>query len=51
MLAAYIQAAADRFPDLADCAAFWADKLGTPLAQVEGMLGDYAKFSNLVRGS
>jgi len=50
MLAAYIQAAADRFPDLADRAAFWADKLGTPLAQVEGMLGDYAKFSNLVRG-
>ncbi len=50
MLAAYIQAAANRFPDLADRAAFWADKLGTPLAQIEGMLGDYAKFSNLVRG-
>ncbi len=50
MLAAYIHAVAERYPDPADRAAFWADKLGTPLAQVEGMLGDYAKFSNLVRG-
>jgi hypothetical protein len=50
MLAAYIQAVADRFPDPAGRAAFWADKLSTSREQVEGMLGDYAKFSNLVRG-
>jgi hypothetical protein len=50
MLAAYIKAAASRFPDPAALAAFWAGKLSTPLAQIEGLLGDYAKFSNLVRG-
>lgn len=50
MLAAYIKAAADAFPDPTARAAFWAGKLDTPQAQIEALLGDYAKFSNLVRG-
>ncbi|MEJ5197404.1 MAG: hypothetical protein WHX53_00630 [Anaerolineae bacterium] len=29
--------------------AFWAAKLGTPEAQVAAIIGDYARFSNLVR--
>jgi hypothetical protein len=30
--------------------AFWAAKLGLPADQVAAFIGDYAKFSNLVRG-
>jgi len=30
--------------------AFWAEKLSTPEAQIAAIIGDYAKFSNLVRG-
>jgi hypothetical protein len=29
---------------------FWAEKLGVPADQVAAAIGDYAKFSNLVRG-
>jgi hypothetical protein len=29
---------------------FWAAKLSTPEAQIAALIGDYAKFSNLVRG-
>lgn len=29
--------------------AFWAAKLGTPEAQIAAVIGDYARFSNLVR--
>lgn len=30
--------------------AFWAARLSTPEAQIAALIGDYAKFSNLVRG-
>ncbi len=49
MLAAYIAAAERRFPDAGERAAFWAPKLGVPAEQVAATIGDYAKFSNLVR--
>ena len=29
---------------------FWAAKLGVPAEQIAAAIGDYAKFSNLVRG-
>ena len=29
---------------------FWAEKLGVPADQIAAAIGDYAKFSNLVRG-
>ena len=31
-------------------AAFWAEKLGASTEQIAAIIGDYAKFSNLVRG-
>jgi hypothetical protein len=50
MLLAYVRAAESRFsgrpPELA---AFWAAKLGTLPEQVTAAIGDYARFSNLVR--
>jgi hypothetical protein len=50
MLAAYIRAAEKHYPDRGARVAFWADRLGTSAAQVEAIIDDYAKFSNLVRG-
>lgn len=56
MLVAIIRKATERMNDGPEAApshallAFWADKLGTPEAQIAAMIGDYAKFSNLVRG-
>jgi hypothetical protein len=51
MLLAYIRAA-DRAFNGAESqkAAFWAEKLGASTEQIAAMIGDYAKFSNLVRG-
>jgi hypothetical protein len=51
MLLAYIRAA-DGYFGAADGqkAAFWAEKLGVPADQIATIGGDYAKFSNLVRG-
>ena len=51
MLLAYIRAA-DRAFDGAESqkAAFWAEKLGASVDQITAIIGDYAKFSNLVRG-
>jgi hypothetical protein len=50
MLAAHIHAAEKHFPDRGNRVAFWADRLGTSATQVESIVDDYAKFSNLVRG-
>ena len=51
MLLAYIRAAEQRFGDSeSQKIAFWADKLGTSTDQITAAIGDYAKFSNLVRG-
>jgi len=51
MLLAYIRAAQARFGDKSSAAllAFWAEKLGLPEAQVAAAIGDYPRFSNLVR--
>ena len=50
MLLAYI-CAADRTFGGSDAqkVAFWAEKLGSSTEQIAAMIGDYAKFSNLVR--
>jgi hypothetical protein len=56
MLVAIIRKAAEAMNDGPEAApahallAFWAEKLSTPEAQVAASIGDYAKFSNLVRG-
>jgi hypothetical protein len=50
MLAAYIRAGEKHYPGRVDRVTFWADRLGTAPAQVDGIIDDYAKFSNLVRG-
>ncbi|MBM4456640.1 MAG: hypothetical protein FJ011_02555 [Chloroflexi bacterium] len=56
MLVAIIRKAAEAMNDGPEAApshallAFWADKLSTPEAQITAIIGDYAKFSNLVRG-
>jgi hypothetical protein len=56
MLVAIIRKAAEAMNDGPEAApahallAFWADKLSTPEAQIAAIIGDYAKFSNLVRG-
>jgi len=51
MLLAYTRAADRTFGDLdAQKVAFWAAKLGVPAEQITATIGDYAKFSNLVRG-
>jgi hypothetical protein len=50
MLAAYVAAGERRFPDLGDRVVFWAGKLGLGVELVGGVIGDAAKFSNLVRG-
>ena len=54
MLLAYIHArATDRAFDGSRKArrlAFWAEKLGASADQITAIIGDYAKFSNLVRG-
>ncbi len=50
MLLAYVRAAESRFSDQpSELAAFWAAKLGTSPEQVTAAIGDYARFSNLVR--
>ena len=51
MLLAYIRAA-DRAFGSSDTqkTSFWAEKLVVPGEQIAAMIGDYAKFSNLVRG-
>lgn len=46
MLAAYVQAAERRVPNLAD---FWADKLNLDAADVAALLPDAPKFQNTVR--
>jgi hypothetical protein len=45
LLVAYLQAAA-RQPDVA---AFWAEKLGVPVADARAMLGDTTRLQNLIR--
>jgi len=51
MLLAYIRAADREFGAVeGQKAAFWAEKLGTSVKQITAIIGDYAKFSNLVRG-
>ena len=51
MLLAYIRAADRSFSDSESRkAAFWAEKLGASVDQITAIIGDYAKFSNLVRG-
>jgi len=51
MLLAYIRAANRAFEGVeAQKAAFWAEKLGVAADPVTAAIGDYAKFSNLVRG-
>jgi len=56
MLVAIIRKAAEAMNDGPEAApspallAFWAEKLSTPEAQIAAIIGDYAKFSNLVRG-
>ena len=51
MLLAYIRAADQKFGGAEDQkVTFWAEKLGTPKDQIASIIGDYAKFSNLVRG-
>jgi hypothetical protein len=51
MLLAYIRAADRQFGDAeGQKAAFWAEKLGASTDQIMAIIGDYAKFSNLVRG-
>lgn len=56
MLVAIIRKATERMNDGPEAApshallAFWAEKLNTAEAQIAAIIGDYAKFSNLVRG-
>ena len=50
MLAAYMAAGERRFPQVRDRVDFWAGKLGVGTEQVAAVIGDAAKFSNLVRG-
>ena len=52
MLLAYIRAADQDVRRLRkrQKVAFWAEKLGTSTEQIAAIIGDYAKFSNLVRG-
>jgi len=51
MLLAYIRAAEERYAGCpSDLIAFWAGKLAVPAEQVRAAIGDYARFSNLVRG-
>ncbi len=56
MLVAIIRQAAAMMNDGPEAApshallAFWANKLSTPEGQIAATIGDYAKFSNLVRG-
>jgi hypothetical protein len=51
MLVAYIRAADREFGAAEDQkAAFWAEKLDASADQITAIIGDYAKFSNLVRG-
>ena len=51
MLLAYIRAADREFGAAeGQKAAFWAEKLGSSTDQIAAIIGDYAKFSNLVRG-
>jgi hypothetical protein len=51
MLLAYVRAADQKFSGAEDQkVALWAEKLGTPKEQIASTIGDYAKFSNLVRG-
>jgi hypothetical protein len=46
IVAAYITAAEKKVPDLA---AFWADRLAVPAAEIEKVLGDGPRLQNLVR--
>jgi len=51
MLLAYIRAADRKFGAAeGQKVAFWAEKLGSSTDQIAAIIGDYAKFSNLVRG-
>ena len=56
MLVAIIRKAAEKMNDGPEAApapaliAFWAEKLGATPEQIRATIGDYAKFSNLVRG-
>jgi hypothetical protein len=49
MLAAYIEAARQRYPSDSELVAFWAKKLGQTREQVSTIVDDYPKLSNLVR--
>ncbi len=49
MLAAMIQGSERRFPDLDARVEFWAEKAGVGDGQIAAVIGDYAKFSNLLR--
>jgi len=56
MLVAIIRKAAEKMNDGPEAApapaliAFWAERLGSTPEQIRATIGDYAKFSNLVRG-
>jgi hypothetical protein len=50
MLAAIVTAAERAFPALQERVDFWAAKLNAAPDAVAATIGDYAKFSNLVRG-
>ena len=53
MLLAYIRAAETgplAVSEKPQTISFWAEKLGASAEQIAAMIGDYAKFSNLVRG-
>jgi hypothetical protein len=49
MLAAYLAEGERRFPEPEDRVNFWAGKLSVASEQVAAVLGDTAKFANLVR--
>lgn len=50
MLAAITAAAEKRFPSTQERVDFWAAKLGAAPDALAAAIGDYARFSNLVRG-
>ncbi|MBN1933291.1 MAG: hypothetical protein JW934_01430 [Anaerolineae bacterium] len=49
MVAAYIQKTSEVYPDRGSLVCFWADKLKMEPAQVEAVIGNPAKFQDLLR--
>jgi hypothetical protein len=49
MLTAYVAAAGRVYPDRAERARFWAEKLGMALAEIEALIEDVPAFKNVIR--